>query len=156
MNTRPEIDQRSVRQNGPGAHMTEHDLATKPRRPDATLGELLSELTSEFSTLVRTEVELAKTEAREELADAGKAGAMFAGAAIAGWMALIAATFALAWWIDEALDTAVSFLIVAAIWAVVMIALALMARRRIAELRPLPETTETLKEDVQWAKAQTS
>ena len=45
-----------------------YDSATEPKRPDASLGELISELTTEVSTLFRKEIELAKTEAREKLA----------------------------------------------------------------------------------------
>ena len=35
-------------------------------------------------------------------------------------------------------------------------ALVTVGRRRIADVKALPQTTETIKEDVAWAKAQTS
>ena len=53
------------------------DLAVEPKRPEASLGELFSEMTQNLGTLFRQEVELAKTEAKEEAAAAGKASAMF-------------------------------------------------------------------------------
>ena len=42
------------------------DLAVEPMRPDASLGELFSEMTQNLGTLLRQEVELAKTQ-REAL-----------------------------------------------------------------------------------------
>ena len=59
---------------------TAYDPATDPKRPEASLGELVSEMTSDLSTLFRKEIELAKTEARDELKQAGKAGGMLGGA----------------------------------------------------------------------------
>ena len=46
---------------------SDHDPATQPRRPEATLGELFGEMTQNVTTLLRKEIELAKLEAREEV-----------------------------------------------------------------------------------------
>ncbi len=129
---------------------------TQPKRPEASLGELVSEMTGELSTLFRKEVELAKTEAREELSQAGGAAAMLGGAALAGWLALVMLSFALAWVLDQALNTALSFAIVGVVWAFAAFILQRSGRSRMSRLRGLPETRETIKEDVEWAKAQTS
>ena len=59
------------------------DLSTQPKRPDASLGELFSEMTQNLGTLFRQEVELAKTEAKEEATAAGKAAAMLVVGAVA-------------------------------------------------------------------------
>jgi len=131
-----------------------HDPAVEPMRPDASLGDLFGELTGQMGDLFRQELELAKTEAKQELGHAGKAAGMLAGAGIAAWIALLLSSFALAWLLDQALNRALSFLIVGVIWAVVAAVLAASGRRRIATVKPLPTTTTTLKEDVQWAKAQ--
>ena len=74
-------------------------------------------MTSELSTLFRQEIELAKTEARDEAKKAGKAGAMFGGAAVAGWLALLLLSLALAWLLDQAMNTALAFAIVGVLWA---------------------------------------
>jgi hypothetical protein len=135
---------------------TGHDLATEPKRADASLGTLVSEMTSELSTLFRKEIELAKTEAREEVTQAGKAGAAFAGAGVAAWLAMLLLSLALAWLLDQALNTALSFAIVGAIWAVAAFILLRTGRATLSRVRGLPATRETIKEDVEWAKAQKS
>jgi hypothetical protein len=132
------------------------DPATEPKRPEASLGELVSEMTSEMSTLFRQEIELAKTEARDELKQAGKASGMLGGAALAGWMAVLLLSLALAWLLDQAMNTALAFAIVGAVWAVAASILQRAGRNAFADVRGLPTTRDTIKEDVEWAKAQKS
>jgi F0F1-type ATP synthase assembly protein I len=133
-----------------------YDPATQPKRPDATLGELFGEMTSDLSQLFRQEIELAKTEARDEVAKAGKGAGMIGAAGVAALLTLIMVSFALAWLLDQGLNTALSFLIVGLLWAVVGAVLLSAGRHRLKAVRPLPTTTQTLKEDVEWAKAQKS
>jgi len=133
-----------------------YDPATQPKRPDASLGELISEMTSDLSDLFRKEVQLAKVEAREEIGRAGKAVAMLGTAGVAGWLALIMLSFALAWLLDQAVNTALAFAIVGVLWAAAAAVLLTTGRRRLKTLEALPQTQETLKEDVEWAKAQKS
>jgi uncharacterized membrane protein YqjE len=137
---------------------TAYDPATQPKRPELSLGDLVGELTSELSTLFRKEVELAKTEAREEASHAGKAAALLGGAAVAGWLALLMLSLALAWLLDDEaeLDRAASFVIVGALWVIGAIILQAVGRNRLAKVRGLPQTKATIKEDVEWAKAQNS
>jgi F0F1-type ATP synthase assembly protein I len=133
-----------------------YDPATQPKRPDATLGELFGEMTSDVSRLFRQEIELAKTEARDEVAKAGKGAGMIGAAGVAALLTLIMVSFALAWLLDQGLNTALSFLIVGLLWAVVGAVLLSTGRRRLKAVRPLPTTTQTLKEDVAWVQAQKS
>jgi uncharacterized membrane protein YqjE len=137
---------------------TEYDPATQPKRPELSLGELIGEMTGELSTLFRKEIELAKEEAREEAGHAGKAAAMLGGAALAGWLALLMLSLALAWILDDEaeLDRALSFAIVGALWVIGAIILQSVGRSRLAQIRGLPKTKASIKEDVEWAKAQTS
>jgi hypothetical protein len=52
---------------------------------------------------------------------------------------------------------ALAFLIVAVVYAVAAAVLISQGRRRLKQVNPVPQqTVETLKEDVQWAKAQKS
>jgi len=133
-----------------------HDPATEAKRPDASLGQLFGELTSQMSNLFRQELELAKVEAKQELGQAGKGAGMLAGAGIAAWIALVLVSFALAWLLNQAMNRALAFLIVGLLWAVVAAVLAARGRRTIKQVEPLPQTMTTLKEDVEWAKAQKS
>jgi uncharacterized membrane protein YqjE len=130
------------------------DLATEPKRSGDSLSDLLSELTSELSTLFRQEIELAKTEAQEQATIAGKAGAMFGGAALAAWLALVLLSLAAAWLLDDALNRALSFAIVGVLWAIAAFVLQRSARNKLSALRGLSNTKQTIKEDVEWAKAQ--
>ncbi|RPI11110.1 MAG: phage holin family protein, partial [Actinobacteria bacterium] len=86
----------------------EADASTQPKRAEASLGDLAAELSEEISELFRKEVELAKTEAREELGYAGKAAGFFGAAAVSGWLALLLLSLALAWLLDQELNTALS------------------------------------------------
>ncbi|MET1231544.1 MAG: RDD family protein, partial [Candidatus Limnocylindrales bacterium] len=72
------------------------------------------------SQLLRKEVELAKVEAREEAHRLTKAATFGAIAGVAALLALVILSMALAWWIDEALNTAVAFAIVGALWIVIV------------------------------------
>jgi uncharacterized membrane protein YqjE len=121
-----------------------------------SLGELFSLMTSDLSTLFRKELQLAKIEAKEEVAQAGRASALMVAAAAVAMTALTMLSFALAWWIDQALNTAVSFLIVGVIWIVVAAAMVSAGRKRLKDIKVLPETKQTIKEDVEWAKTQKS
>lgn len=132
------------------------DLATQPKRPERSLGELLGEMSSDLGALLRKEVELAKVETREELSKAGKSAGMFGAAGLAGWMAVLFISLAAAWLLDQAINTALSFAIVGVVWAVAAFVLMRAGRRKLSEVNPLPETKETLKEDVAWAKARTN
>lgn len=132
------------------------ELATKPKRSDQSLSELFSDMTADLGVLVKKELELAKVEARDELKRAGKAAGMFGGAGVGGWMAALFLSFALAWLLDQAMNTALAFAIVGVLWALAAIVLLSAGKKGFASIKPLPETRETLKEDVQWAKAQKS
>jgi uncharacterized membrane protein YqjE len=135
-----------------------HDeaMATEPKRPEMTLGELLGELTDELTTLFRQEVQLAKTEASNEASRMGRAAGMGATAAIAALLALSMLSMALAWLLDQAMPRALAFAIVGVVWAIAAAALAMRAKREIKNVEGLPKTKQTLKEDVEWAKAQRS
>jgi uncharacterized membrane protein YqjE len=143
--------------DSPGAtstHRDDVDPATQPLRPDASVTELLGELAGQMSTLFRQELELAKVETKEEAKRAGRAAAMFAGAGTAALIGLLLASMAIAWLLDQGLNTALSFAIVAVVWFIVAVVLLMRGRRTAADVQPLPTTTATLKEDVEWAKAQ--
>jgi len=129
---------------------------TQPLQPDKSLGELFGELTSDFGHLFRQEVELAKTEAKAEAKKAGKGVGMFAGAGLGAWMAVLFLSLALAWLLDQAMNTALAFALVGVLWAIVAAVLAKRGKKQIATAKPIPETVNTLKEDVQWAKTQNS
>jgi uncharacterized membrane protein YqjE len=121
---------------------------------EASLGEVAKQLTQDVSMLIKQEVALAKAELSEKGKQLGVGGALLGGAAVAGWMALVALTLCLVFLLALAMPTWVAALIVTVIWAAMAGVLALRGRDRIkAGSPPVPEQTiETVKEDVQWLK----
>jgi uncharacterized membrane protein YqjE len=130
---------------------------TKPKQPDRSLGELFGDLSSEFTDLLKTQVELAKVELRSEAKKAGRTAGIFGGAAVAGYMSLLLCSFALVWALENVMDAGLAFLIVGAVYAVVAAVLFVRGRERAKEVNMLPEQTmQSVKEDVQWARQKLS
>jgi xanthine/uracil permease len=127
------------------------------RDDNRSLGELFSELAQETSTLVRQEVNLAKTEMSHKASRAGKqVGVLAAGGAVAyaGLLAILAGVIVL---LDNVMPLWASAVLVGVVVAVVgylLVRRALDALKR-EDFAPR-ETMETLKEDQQWAKDQTT
>jgi len=126
-------------------------------KTDSSIGELFADLTRDMSTLVRQEVQLAKTEVTQKATRVGKDVAYMAvGGAIAyaGFLALVAAVIVILgmvgvpWWL--------SALLVGLIVAAVGYFLIMKGRDALKRLDMAPrETIQTLKEDAEWAKEQT-
>jgi uncharacterized membrane protein YqjE len=134
-------------------------LRTQTLRSDIegrSLGELVGRLSSDFTRLVRLEIALAKTEAKEEAARAGKGVGMLGGAGLAGNLALVFVSLTVMFALAEAMELVWAALIVTVVWAVVAAVLASVGRKALKSVEPLPKTTQTLKEDAQWAKSQRS
>lgn len=127
-----------------------------PARP---LGEIVKDLTSDFSTLIRQEMELAKAEVREEARKTGKAGAMLAAAAVVGLVGLIifAMTLGFAFAIPFGVDSgfAIGFLITTILLLIVAAVAGSSGRKKLQEVNPKPEQTiETVREDARYLKEQ--
>ena len=124
---------------------------------DQSVGELVKDLATETSTLVRQEIDLAKAEMTERGKRAGKGAGMIAGAAIVGLLAAGALTTCLIAALDQAMATWLAALIVTVVYAAVAGALAVIGRKQIQEATPpVPEQAiDSVKEDVQWAKTRT-
>ena len=125
-------------------------------KEDLSLGELFADLSRETSTLVRQEVELAKTEMTQKASRVGKdIGFMAVGGALAyaGLLALLAAlviglaTLGVPWWLSALL---VGVVVVGIGYALIQKGLQALKRENLAP----KQTIETLKEDAEWAKQQ--
>jgi len=120
---------------------------------ETSIGELIGNISNDLSQLFRQEVELAKAEVKEEAAKAGKAAGMLGGAGFAGYLTVLMLSFAAVYGLANVMDAGWAALIVAVIWAIVAGVLALQGRNKVQEATPpAPQTVETLKEDVEWAK----
>jgi len=118
----------------------------------SSVGQLLGEISKDISTLMRQEVELAKTEVRESVSQAGKAGSKVGGAAVAGHLALLFVSVALWWGLGNNIGRGWSALVVALIWAIVAVVLATVGRSQLQAVSGLPKTTETVKKIPQTFK----
>jgi uncharacterized membrane protein YqjE len=129
------------------------------RQQERSIGELFGQLTQDMTLLVRQEIQLARTEMSEKISrvtanllsvGAGGFVAYLGGLALVGALILAIrdlADISLAW----------SALIVGAVLAIIGY---VMLQRGLKELKRVDiaprRTVETLKDDVQWAKEQTS
>jgi uncharacterized membrane protein YqjE len=124
---------------------------------DESVGELVSQLTTDLGQLTRQELALAKAELQTEAKKAGKGAGLLGGAAVAGWMTALFLSLTVMWALDEAMDLIWAALIVAAVWAVVAAVLATTGRKELHEVNPKPDqTVESLKEDAKWLKTRKS
>jgi uncharacterized membrane protein YqjE len=133
-----------VRTNGSQSDLRHHGV-----------GELVKDLSGQFSTLVRQEVELAKAEMAEKGKKAGVGAGMLGGAGVAALMTVGSLTAFLIMALALALPAWASALIVTALRGAIAGALAQLGRDRLRAMgKPIPEkTVETVKEDVQWLRS---
>jgi hypothetical protein len=110
---------------------------------DRPLGELLKQLSEETTRLVHQELELAKAELTQKGKQAGQGAAL-------------TTCFILA--LDAVMPAWLAALLVAVAYGAVAAVLAMRGRAKVKQATPpVPEQTiETVKEDVEWAKTQTT
>jgi uncharacterized membrane protein YqjE len=135
---------------------TRDEVHIQDQSQSQSLGSLVSRMAGDLGDIVRKEVELAKIEIKDEVSQASKAGGMFGGAAIAANMALLFVSIALALLLDKVMTSPLAFAIVGVVYAIAALVLAKSAQAKMKRLKTLPETKETIKEDVQWAKTRNS
>ena len=126
--------------------MTDQPTPSEQRAANASLGELLGEVSRDLSTLIRQEMELAKAEIRQSATRAGKGAGLLGGAGYAGLMAVFFLSIALWWALGYLVGNAWSAVIVAIIFGVVALVLYLVGRKQLASVKGAPQTVETVKE----------
>jgi len=124
---------------------------------EVPVSTLVSQVAEDLSTLMRQELELAKTEVKQEAARAGKAGASLGGAGLAGWLAILFLSLAVMFALGNVMDLGWAALIVTVVWAIAAGVLFVTGKKKLAEVNPVPEkTVETVKEDVRWVQNRNS
>jgi uncharacterized membrane protein YqjE len=121
---------------------------------ERSTGDLLKELSDHTTTLVKQEIDLAKAELSDKGKKAGKGAGMFGGAGLFGVFSFAALTTCIIAALESPLNLWLAALIVAVAYAAIAGVLALQGRNKVQEAGPpVPEqATESVKEDVQWAK----
>ena len=140
--------------------------SSDPDVENVSVGQLIGEVSRDFSTLMRQELELAKAELRAEAtkatgevkaqtAKAGKGAGMLGGAGFAGFMTVLFLSIALWWALSHLVGHSWSALIVAVLWGIVGAILFSVGRKQLKsidfsglkQVNPKPEqTVETLQQ----------
>jgi MFS family permease len=122
---------------------------------DASVAELVKQLSDQSTRLARQEVELAKAELAAKGKRAGVGAGMFGGAGAFAFYGLGAVTAAAILALATAMAPWLAALIVAAVFGAIAGVLALQGKHKVQQATPpVPEeAVESVKEDVQWAKS---
>ena len=114
-------------------------MANEPvSETDPTIGRLVSDATRDVSSLIRSEIQLAKSELQLSVKAGGIGIAMFAAAAFFAVMALIMLSVAIAYfihWNGDGLALHWSFLIVFGFYLLVAALLAFIGVRKVKKVR---------------------
>ena len=123
------------------------------QQPQQTLGQLFAEASRDLSTLVHDEIELAKAEIRRDVKNGVTGGAMFGAAGFVAVLAVILLSIAAAYGLVAAgLHPGWAFLIVAGVYLLAAVVLALMGKRAVAKVGPPQRTIRTSKETAAFLK----
>ena len=124
-----------------------------PQGTEPTFTQLFQDAFSSMREIIGSEVRLAKTETREEIGKAGRAGAMLGGGIVLTLYALGLALLAGVTALSLLVATWLAFLIVALVLGVTAAFMIASGRRKLHQVNLKPQRTiTTVKENLQWAK----
>jgi len=125
-----------------------HPVNEQPRGAgdSRSLGEIVSDISTDLTTLIRQEMDLAKVELKQEFSKAGKGAGMLGGAGVAGHMVLVFLSLALTFLLDNWMPIELGALITAVLWGVIAGVLAMTGKKELEQSNPqLPKTQKSLK-----------
>lgn len=133
----PEVVLRPVGQRDTvlGMSTTQEPTTTDER----TIGQLVADASADLSAIVRSEVELAKVEIKNDVTHAGKGAGMFVGAGVLGAYGFGVLLLGLAWVIAIWLPVWAGLLIVAGVLFLIAGILALLGKGFIGKVKGKPE-----------------
>lgn len=115
------------------------------REGSASIGELLSDISTDISTLMRQEVELAKAELRQSAQKAGKGAGLLGGASVFAHLALVFLAIAAWWGLGDSIGRGWAGLVVMLVLAVIAAVLGVLGRSQLQAVSGLPKTTASVK-----------
>ncbi len=126
---------------------------TEPKEPGTSLSELMGRLGEDVSSLVTTQLEIAKVELKQEATQSAKAAGVLGGGAFAGYIAVLLLSFALAWGINDAIDNEwAGFLIVGVLWGIAAAVLASAGKKKLDDVKGPEATSAELRADKNLAQ----
>ena len=108
---------------------------------ERTIGQLVADATSDFSTIVRNEIALAKAEITTQARTAGKGAGLLAGAAFVGVLGLVFLFHSLAHVFDVWLPLWAGYLITTGLLFALAAVLGLVGKGSVSRVQPKPERT---------------
>ncbi|MGB7450305.1 MAG: phage holin family protein [Ornithinimicrobium sp.] len=108
---------------------------------ERSVGQLVADLSADASSILRSEIELAKVEIKHDVTHAGKGAGMFAGAAVLGAYGFGLLLLGLAWVIAIWLPVWAGLLIVAGVLFVIAAILGLMGKGQVTKVKGKPQKT---------------
>lgn len=123
---------------------------------DRSVSEVLQDIVGNIQDIVRSEVRLAKTEIREEIANAQSASLVLGVGALSGIFGAGFLLLAIVYGLSRVLPDWAAALMVAIGLAIAAGVLLSLGVDRFKRVRPIPDKTiQSLKENVEWAKPHT-
>ncbi len=123
--------------------------------PERSISSVLQDILGNFQEVVRSEVRLAKTEVREELAKTRSASVLIAVGAVAALFSILFLLLTAVYALSLAMPEWAAALCVAAAVGVLAVFAILAGVKRFKTINPAaPKTVASLKENVEWAKQQ--
>jgi uncharacterized membrane protein YqjE len=120
---------------------------------DASLPQLITRLTEQTSTLVRDEVQLAKTEIQQSVKDAGLGAGLFGTAGVVALYAVGALVAAAIMGLGQAVDPWLAALIVGVVLLLVAGVVALAGKSKVQKASPpMAATKENVQRDLDAVK----
>jgi hypothetical protein len=121
---------------------------------EPTVGQLVANASRDLSSLIRSELELAKTELKKTAVAAGTGAGMFGVAGFLALLAIILLSIAAAYGVSAlGLHPALSFLIVAVVYLLIGAGLVFVGLRLIKKAKGPERAIETSKESVEALKS---
>jgi uncharacterized membrane protein YqjE len=129
-------------------------------RPDQSLTTLFSRLTDDLTELFDAKLELLKTELKEEMSPYAAGASLMVGGAVVGVIGFALTNVGIAFFVSMLFDSAdlsqairygLGFVITALLYLVIGATIILVAKRRLAKERIIPQRSALeLKRDKQW------
>jgi hypothetical protein len=121
---------------------------------EPTVGQLVANASRDLSSLVRSEIELAKTELKSTAVAAGTGAGLFGAAGFLALLAVILLSIAAAYGVSAlGLHPALSFLIVAVLYLLIALVLVLVGKRLLGKAKGPQRAIETSKQSVEALKS---
>jgi uncharacterized membrane protein YqjE len=119
---------------------------------DRPIAEVLHDIVGNLQDIVRSEVRLARTEFKEEVAKTRSAAVLLAAAALMAIFATLFVLMAIVYAMSDVMPRWAAALIVAAVVGITAAACVYNGIKKLRTIRGAPKTAASMKENVEWAK----